>query len=107
MIDRFREQARSHIGFMRQRRLVQVLADWCPYYPGLHLYYPNRRHVLAALKAFIDFVRNQALGVYRYLSQAMSRRRAFNAENQRTAGNSAIARMTAASQIAETDEKPK
>ncbi|KHA70635.1 transcriptional regulator [Pseudomonas chlororaphis] len=40
-------------------RLVQVLADWCPYYPGLHLYYPSRRHVPAPLKAFIDFVRNR------------------------------------------------
>ncbi|WP_064117534.1 LysR family transcriptional regulator [Pseudomonas fluorescens] len=40
-------------------RLVQVLADWCPWYPGLHLYYPSRRHVPAALKAFIDFVRNR------------------------------------------------
>ncbi|WP_405124074.1 LysR family transcriptional regulator [Pseudomonas sp. M20] len=39
--------------------LVQVLADWCPFYPGLHLYYPSRRHVPAALKAFIDFVRNR------------------------------------------------
>lgn len=39
-------------------RLVQVLADWCPYYPGLHLYYPSRRHVPAPLKAFIDFARN-------------------------------------------------
>ena len=38
-------------------RLVQVLADWCPYYPGLHLYYPSRRHVPAPLKAFIDFAR--------------------------------------------------
>ncbi|CAI8728049.1 LysR family transcriptional regulator [Pseudomonas sp. IT-P218] len=35
--------------------LVQVLGDWCPYYPGLHLYYPSRRHVPAALKAFIEF----------------------------------------------------
>jgi len=39
-------------------RLVQVLADWCPYYPGLHLYYPSRRHVPAPLKAFIDFARH-------------------------------------------------
>lgn len=37
--------------------LIQVLADWCPYYPGLHLYYPSRRHVPAPLKAFIDFAR--------------------------------------------------
>lgn len=39
-------------------RLVQVLADWCPYYQGLHLYYPSRRHVPAPLKAFIDFARH-------------------------------------------------
>ncbi|MCW8278862.1 LysR family transcriptional regulator [Pseudomonas sp. PCH199] len=37
--------------------LMQVLGDWCPYYPGLHLYYPSRRHVPATLKAFIEFVR--------------------------------------------------
>ncbi|MCY1401533.1 HTH-type transcriptional regulator DmlR [compost metagenome] len=39
-------------------RLVQVLEDWCPYYPGLHLYYPSRRHVPATLKAFIEFARH-------------------------------------------------
>ena len=43
-------------------RLVQVLADWCPYYPGLHLYYPSRRHVPAPLKAFIDFARERRNG---------------------------------------------
>jgi DNA-binding transcriptional LysR family regulator len=44
-------------GYLADARLIQVLADWCPYYPGLHLYYPSRRHVPAALKAFIDFAR--------------------------------------------------
>ncbi|GAB3396176.1 LysR family transcriptional regulator [Azotobacter armeniacus] len=39
-------------------RLIQVLSDWCPYYPGLHLYYPSRRHVPAALRAFVEFARN-------------------------------------------------
>jgi DNA-binding transcriptional LysR family regulator len=38
--------------------LIQVLGDWCPFYPGLHLYYPSRRHVPATLKAFIEFARN-------------------------------------------------
>ncbi|WP_375738672.1 LysR family transcriptional regulator [Pseudomonas boanensis] len=38
-------------------KLVQVLDDWCPYYPGLHLYYPSRRQVPAVLKAFIEFTR--------------------------------------------------
>ncbi|WP_433735995.1 LysR family transcriptional regulator [Pseudomonas putida] len=37
--------------------LIQVLGEWCPYYPGLHLYYPSRRHVPATLKAFIEFAR--------------------------------------------------
>lgn len=38
--------------------LVRVLADWCPPFPGYHLYYPSRRHpspafslVLAALRS--------------------------------------------------------
>ena len=39
-------------------RLIQVLTSWCPYYPGLHLYYPSRRHVPAPLKALIDFARS-------------------------------------------------
>ncbi|WP_044561744.1 LysR family transcriptional regulator [Azospirillum sp. B4] len=38
-------------------RLVRVLEDWCPYYPGLFLYYPSRRQLPAALRAFIDFAR--------------------------------------------------
>ncbi|MFJ2485453.1 LysR family transcriptional regulator [Pseudomonas sp. NPDC087639] len=52
----FEEMVSEHL---RSGRLVQVLADWCPYYPGLHLYYPSRRHVPAPLKAFIDFSRNR------------------------------------------------
>lgn len=31
-------------GCLADGSLIQVLADWCPYYPGLHLYYPGRRH---------------------------------------------------------------
>ncbi|MDX3775333.1 LysR family transcriptional regulator [Chromatiaceae bacterium AAb-1] len=38
-------------------RLQRVLEDWCPYYPGLFLYYPSRRQVPYALKCFIDFAR--------------------------------------------------
>lgn len=43
--------------YLAEGSLIQVLADWCPYYPGLHLYYPGRRHIPAPLKAFIDFAR--------------------------------------------------
>jgi len=37
--------------------LVTVLEDWCPSIPGLFLYYPGRRHVPSALKAFIEVLR--------------------------------------------------
>jgi DNA-binding transcriptional LysR family regulator len=39
---------------LKEKRLVQVLADWSITRPGLFLYYPNRRHPQAALSAFID-----------------------------------------------------
>ena len=41
-------------------RLVEALVPWCPLFPGPSLYYPSRRHVPAALRAFIDFVRGEA-----------------------------------------------
>ena len=41
-------------------RLVRVLEDWCPFYPGFYLYYPSRRQAPAALRAFLDFVRAPA-----------------------------------------------
>ena len=36
--------------------LVSVLDDWCEPFPGPFLYYPSRRQVPPALRAFIDFV---------------------------------------------------
>ena len=38
-------------------RLVQVLKDWCPTFPGYFLYYPSRRNQPAALAALIDTLR--------------------------------------------------
>lgn len=38
-------------------RLVRVLEDWCPAYPGLCLYYPGHRLIPAGLRAFVDLVR--------------------------------------------------
>jgi DNA-binding transcriptional LysR family regulator len=38
-------------------RLVQVLRDWCPTFPGYFLYYPSRRNQPAALAVLIDALR--------------------------------------------------
>jgi DNA-binding transcriptional LysR family regulator len=38
-------------------RLIRVLDDWCPPYPGFFLYYPSRRHQPAALVALIEALR--------------------------------------------------
>ena len=35
-------------------RLVEVLNEWTPSYPGYCLYYPGRRYMAASLRAFID-----------------------------------------------------
>lgn len=43
-----------------KRKLVRVLADWCPAYLGFFLYYPSRRQLPAALRAFVDFARAPA-----------------------------------------------
>jgi DNA-binding transcriptional LysR family regulator len=38
-------------------KLVTVLDDWCPTFPGPFLYYPSRRQMRPALAAFIAFVK--------------------------------------------------
>jgi len=38
-------------------KLVRVLEDWCSPYPGPFIYYPSRRQMRPALRAFIDFFR--------------------------------------------------
>ncbi len=48
------ELVASHLADGRLRR---VLTDWCPTFPGFHLYYPNRRQNSPAFSAFVDAVR--------------------------------------------------
>lgn len=42
-------------------QLVSVLDDWLPELPGFHLYYPNRSHMSAAFRAFIDYIKARQL----------------------------------------------
>jgi DNA-binding transcriptional LysR family regulator len=48
-------------GYLRQHikegRLIEVLSDWLPPFPGPFLYYPSRRQQPPALSAFVAFVR--------------------------------------------------
>lgn len=43
--------------WIKNGRLIEVLADWSPYFPGFHLYYPNRRNASSAFTAFVNAVR--------------------------------------------------
>jgi DNA-binding transcriptional LysR family regulator len=43
--------------FLRSGQLVRVLEDWSPSFEGFFLFYPGRRQVPAALRAFIDMIR--------------------------------------------------
>jgi DNA-binding transcriptional LysR family regulator len=40
-----------------KRRLVRVLADWCPPFSGYHLYYPSRRQHTPAFTLLVDALR--------------------------------------------------
>jgi len=40
--------------YLEKGELVEVLADWSPYFEGFHLYYPNRRQPSPAFSAFVD-----------------------------------------------------
>jgi DNA-binding transcriptional LysR family regulator len=38
-------------------RLVRVMDDCCPAFPGLHAYYPSRRNTSRALRLVVDAIR--------------------------------------------------
>ena len=38
-------------------RLVRVLGDWCPPFPGYHLYYPSRRQQSPAFALLVEALR--------------------------------------------------
>jgi DNA-binding transcriptional LysR family regulator len=43
--------------FIAEGRLVRVLADWCPPFPGYHLYYPSRRQPTPAFTVLVEALR--------------------------------------------------
>jgi len=50
----FRDKVQDHLA---SGRLVSLLEDWCPAFPGYHIYHPSRRHTPPALAALIQALR--------------------------------------------------
>ena len=48
------DQVEAHLA---DGRLVRVLEDWCPSFPGYHLYYPSRRQPSAAFSLLMETLR--------------------------------------------------
>jgi DNA-binding transcriptional LysR family regulator len=46
--------------YVRQGRLVSIMEEWCPTFPGLHAYYLSRRHPSRAFSLIIDALRHRA-----------------------------------------------
>ncbi|WP_338524793.1 LysR family transcriptional regulator [Pseudomonas batumici] len=51
--------------YIAEGRLVAVLEDWCPYSPGYHLYYPNRRYASLAFSLVVEALRYPSQGAAR------------------------------------------
>jgi len=51
------DDVRAHLA---DGRLVRVLEDWCPSFPGYHLYYPSRRQPSAAFALLAEALRYRA-----------------------------------------------
>ena len=50
------DQVEAHLA---AGRLVRVLADWCPPFPGYHLYYPSRRQPTPAFALLVEALRHR------------------------------------------------
>jgi DNA-binding transcriptional LysR family regulator len=61
--------------YIANGKLIQVLRDWCPTFPGYFLYYPSRRNQQAALAALIETLRTSAPPSVRMVQQSLSLRR--------------------------------
>lgn len=45
---------------LAEGRLVRLLEEWCPLFPGFHLYYPSRRQPTAAFTLLVEALRYKA-----------------------------------------------
>jgi DNA-binding transcriptional LysR family regulator len=45
---------------VEEGRLVRVLDDWCPTFPGYHIYYPSRRQPSPAFTLVVNALRYEA-----------------------------------------------
>lgn len=48
------DMAEEHL---KEGTLLRVLTEWCPYFPGYHLYYPSRRQSSLAFRLVVDALR--------------------------------------------------
>ena len=48
------DMVREHLA---EKRLVRVLGDWCPSFPGYHLYYPTKRQPSPAFALLVEALR--------------------------------------------------
>jgi DNA-binding transcriptional LysR family regulator len=46
--------------YLADGRLVRLLEDWCPPFPGYHLYYPSRRQLSPAFTLLVEALRYRA-----------------------------------------------
>lgn len=46
--------------YIASGRLIQVLDEWTPSFPGLSLYFAGRRHIPVKLRALIDLIRESS-----------------------------------------------
>src|SRR3984957_18573872 len=69
----FESMVRDHLS---TKRLVRVLDEDCPPFPGYFLYYPSRTNVAPKLRAFVDFMRHRPSGTSaRATGKARARKR--------------------------------
>ena len=45
--------------YLADGRLIRVLDDWSPTFPGYHLYYPSRRYNSPALTLLVEALRHR------------------------------------------------